>query len=244
MCAPILFAMCLCTSTGRAAQGSALLLLTLVALVHPVMATVRLPQWFGDGMVLQTSEENGPTAFLAGITQPAGEQVRIHGDAGEYSVTSEAGSGHWKVHLVASTLWKSTTNMTIIVVGATGAPVTATGVQAGDVFFCAGQSNMLFSLHQALNYSAEAATLTNFPNFRFFMTNRALNASPQWNLTDDNANCDAAAPPNPPHPPPPGSCSASGFLNNTAFGHGHGPSIGHTSAKDAADCCSQVERGG
>ena len=32
---------------------------------------------------------------------------------------------------------------------------------------------MLFSLHQAINYTAEAATLATFPNFRFFMTNRA-----------------------------------------------------------------------
>jgi hypothetical protein len=216
--------------------------LVLLVLPHPAMATVRLPQWFGDGMVLQTSEENGPAAYLAGITEPAGEKVNIHGDAGEYSVTSEADSGHWKVTLDASTLWKNTKNMTITVAGATGPRVVATGVQAGDVYWCAGQSNMLFSLHQALNYTAEAATLASYPNFRFFMTNRALNASAQWDLTTDNANCDAAAPapaPLPPSPTPPGSCSASGFLNDTAFGKGHGPSIGKAPAKDAADCCAQ-----
>lgn len=214
------------------------LLLFIFLLAPPVLSTVRLPQWFSDNMVLQTSEENGPTAFLAGMTDPVGEHVRIYGDAGEYSINSDPISGHWKVELVASTFWNNTDNMTISIAGATGAPVTVTGVKAGDVFFCAGQSNMLFSLHQALNYSAEATTLSNFPNFRFFMTNRALNASPQFNLTDDNSNCDAAAPPNPPHPPLPGTCSAGKFLNNTAFGHGHGPSIGHTSAKDATDCCS------
>ena len=97
------------------------LLLTVFLSARPVLSMVRLPQWFSDGMVLQTSEENGPTAFLAGITEPPGEHVRIHGDAGEYSVTSEPGSGHWKVHLVASTLWNNTDNMTIIVAGATGA---------------------------------------------------------------------------------------------------------------------------
>jgi hypothetical protein len=211
-------------------------------LLQLTMATVRLPQWFGDGMVLQTSEERGPMAYLAGITEPAGEMVSIHGDAGEYLVTSEVDSGHWKVTLDASDLWKNTKNMTITVAGATGPQVTATEVQAGDVYFCSGQSNMLFTLHQALNYTAEAATLANYPNFRFFMTNRALNASAQWDLTTDDANCDAAAPvpaPTPPTPPPPpGSCSASGFLNDTAFGRGHGPSIGNTPGKDAADCCA------
>jgi hypothetical protein len=57
--------------------------LLLVVTPEQVTATVRLPQWFGDGMVLQTSEENGPTAFLAGITEPAGEKVTIGGDVGE-----------------------------------------------------------------------------------------------------------------------------------------------------------------
>ena len=209
----------------------------------PTTATVRLPRWFGDGMVLQTSDENGPAAFLAGITEPAGEKVQIHGDAGVYTVTSEPRSGHWKVKLDASTTWTNTANMTIWVAGATGPAVVATGA-AGDVYFCAGQSNMLFSLHQALNYTAEAATLAAFPNFRFFMTNRALNATAQWDVTDDDANCDAAAPAAPPHPPPPpppppGSCAASGFARDTAFGHGHGPSIGNAPATDAADCCAQ-----
>ena len=214
-------------------------------LVHLGTSTVHLPQWFGDGMILQTSEEGGPAAFLAGLAKPPGETVIVTGDAGEYSVTSEAGSGHWKVTLDASSLWKNPENMTITVAGATGPQVAATGVQAGDVYFCSGQSNMLFSLHQALNYTAEAATLASYPNFRFFMTNRALNSSAQWDLTTDDANCDAAAPapvPSPSSPtpaPPPGSCSASAFLNNTAFGNGHGPSIGNAPAKDAADCCSQ-----
>jgi hypothetical protein len=218
--------------------------LTLVALAPvPSSATVLLPKWFSNGMVLQTSEENGPPAFLAGITEPAGELVNIQGDAGEYSVTSESESGHWKVKLDASNQWKNPDNMTITVKGATGAAVVASGVQAGDVFFCSGQSNMLFSLHQALNYTAEASTLASYPNFRFFMTNRALNSSAQWDLTTDDANCDAATPPTPPGPPPPpappGTCAVNGFLKDTAFGKGTGPVIGTALATDAADCCTQ-----
>lgn len=102
---------------------------------------------------------------------------------------------------------------------------------------------MLFSLHQAINYTAEVATLASYPNFRFFMTNRALNDTAQFDLAHDDANCDAATPPAPPPPPPgpplAGTCSASAFLNDTFYGHGHGPSIGRAAGKDAADCCAQ-----
>jgi hypothetical protein len=193
--------------------------------------------------VLQTSEEDGPPAFLAGRTTPPGEKVSITGDVGEYTVTSDA-SGHWKVELDHSSSWRTaaTGGMKITVQGATGPPVVATGVQAGDVFFCAGQSNMLFSLHQSLNYTAEAATLPKYPNFRFFMTNRALNDTAQFDLTHDDKNCDAATPPSPPlppGPPPANTCKVSTFLNDTFYGHGHGPSIGHAPGKDAGDCCEQ-----
>ena len=206
-------------------------------------STVRLPRWFSDGMVLQTSSNEGPPAFLAGNTVPPGESVHISGDAGTYTVTSESSTGRWKIALRNSSGWtRAKTGMTIVVQGATGPAAVATGVLAGDVFFCAGQSNMLFSLHQAINYTAEAATLSSYPNFRFFMANRALNATPQFDLTTDDKNCDAAVPPPPPPPPPPTAaplCAAAGFLVNTAFGRGDGPSVGHAPAKDAADCCAQ-----
>ena len=61
--------------------------------VHHAAATVQLPRWFSDGMVLQSSDEDGPPAFLAGRTVPPGETVSITGDAGEYTTTSEPASG-------------------------------------------------------------------------------------------------------------------------------------------------------
>ena len=245
-------------------------LLQLLLLAAPTCADVFLPKWFGDvrspaclalslpqpgsrrrlcaaqDMVLQTTAQGGARAFLAGVTRPPGEEVTISGDAGTYRVTSEVGSGHWKVTLDAVSEWRNTdSGMTIRVRAATGPAVVAARVLPGDVFFCAGQSNMLFSLHQSINYTAEAATLASFPNFRFFMTNRALNSTPQTDLTTDDGNCDAAVPPAPPRPPPPPSaatCSAKTFLNNTFFGRGHGPSIGHGPGTDAADCCTKCSK--
>ena len=38
----------------------------------------------------------------------------------------------------------------------------------GDVFFCSGQSNMVFPMSLTLNAKEEIATVVNYPNFRLF----------------------------------------------------------------------------
>lgn len=113
---------------------SAPLLLGLLLLSGAAHATVELPKWFSDGMVLQTTEADGPPAFLSGRTVPPAEKVTISGDVGDYAVVSAAGTGLWKVALKDSATWKKGSGgMKITVQGATGPAVTATGVQAGDV---------------------------------------------------------------------------------------------------------------
>ena len=242
------------------------MLRTLPLILLPLsQGTVQLPGWFGDNMVLQ---DGAVPAFLAGRTDPAGELVAVSGDAGEYSLRSDAASGHWKLRLGPSAQWRNPSNMSIRVAGATGPAASARGVQAGDVIFCSGQvshrldlrarvgippvlvspappllqSNMLFSLGQSLNYTAEAATLAEHPNFRFFMTARATNATPQFDFTPQPLSaCDANAP----APAPaaadaaaaPPVCDASGFYNDTDFHDGQG--LGSAPGSGAADCCAQ-----
>ena len=46
-------------------------------------ATVALPRWFSDNMVLQADTQ----AFLSGMTSPPGEWVSVSGDVGELSAT-------------------------------------------------------------------------------------------------------------------------------------------------------------
>ena len=93
---------------------------------------------------------------------------------------------------------------------------------------------MLFSLRQALNYTAEAATLARFPNLRFFMTARATNDTEQWDLTPQPMSaCDAAAPAVLSRAE---QCAAGGFLNDTDFHNGQG--LGHAAASSPAACCS------
>lgn len=166
--------------------------------------------------------------------------MTISGDVGSYTVNSEAASGYWKIALAHSSTWRTGgSGMRVTVQGATGPAVIAAGVQAGDVFFCAGQSNMFFTLHQSLNYTAEAATLANYPNFRFFMTNRALHNTPQFDLTTDDANCDAAVPPTPPAPPAPPApvgCFPNAWIKDVAWKTG--PGLGGVPAASAADCCA------
>ena len=117
--------------------------------------------------------------------------MTISGDVGSYTVNSEAASGYWKVTLAHSSTWRTGgSGMRVTVQGATGPAVIAAGVQAGDVFFCAGQSNMFFTLHQSLNYTAEAATLASYPNFRFFMTKLSYSPTPLWDL-GPNGTCNS-----------------------------------------------------
>ncbi len=69
----------------------------------------------------------------------------------------------------------------------------ANNVKYGDVFFCSGQSNMVFPLKLAFNASAEIKTLADFPDFRFFMTARANSTQPLEDFSPTPAACDASA---------------------------------------------------
>ena len=59
---------------------------------------------------------------------------------------------------------------TITVTGEDGPAVVAHNVSNGDVFFCSGQSNMVFPMSLTINATDEIATLASYPQFRFFFT--------------------------------------------------------------------------
>ena len=59
---------------------------------------------------------------------------------------------------------------TITVTGEDGPAVVAHNVSSGDVFFCSGQSNMVFPMSLTINATDEIATLASYPQFRFFFT--------------------------------------------------------------------------
>lgn len=139
----------LCFSSGLAA-----------ALAQNAGAQAPLPfvsPIFGNGMVLQRDKPN----TIWGWSQP-GDTVRV--EIGEHSAAGTAGSdGRWQAR---------------IEVPPPGGPYTVkiTGKQTvelhdvlvGDVWICAGQSNMQFGLGQARN-AAEEIKNANYPRIRYYV---------------------------------------------------------------------------
>jgi sialate O-acetylesterase len=162
--------------------------MTVYALLPSILLnSVKLPAWFGDGMVLQTNHEYGARSFLSGTASPH-ERVTITGGAGNYQTEASA-SGEWKVTLNPQSVGPKGT---VRVTGETGGAVTASDVVAGDVFFCSGQSNMVFPLKFAFNSTSEADSLRSFPGFRFWVTGRDYQDEPQSDFLPTPKACDAA----------------------------------------------------
>ena len=95
-------------------------------------------------------------------------------------VTTASQQGDWTVEMAIE---ESESNYTISVGGSeTENNIVARYVRAGDVFFCSGQSNMVFPMKLTLNASQEIETLQFYPNFRFFMTNIGASNETQFLL--------------------------------------------------------------
>jgi hypothetical protein len=157
----------------------------MMLLFHTLMlspSSITMPHWFGDNMVLQTNAEYGARAFLVGKAAPS-EKVLVKFGEQSIPVIADATTGMFEVQVRPG----GNTNLTITVSGESGPPVVAKHVSGGDVFFCSGQSNMVFPLKLAFNATAEASTLIDFPQFRFFMTQRDYAATPQFDLRPPGA---------------------------------------------------------
>lgn len=143
-------------------------------------AAVQVPGWFGDGMVLQAGDERGQRAALSGRAG-AHERVSISGGAGTYSTVADA-AGVWLVELAPQA---ANVIVNITLQGEDGPAITAHDVIFGDVYFCGGQSNMVFPLKLTMNATAEIETIEDpmFENFRFFTTPSVYAAEPQWNFS-------------------------------------------------------------
>ena len=132
------------------------------------LADIALPKLFSDHMVLQRNS----TVPVWGTASP-NEKLKVKFGDAEYSVTANV-SGKWS---------------TLIKTGAAGGPfelnissedsdlkVGFTNVMVGDVWICAGESNMEWKVAQALNPETEIEKAKNFPNVRLFSI--ATSASP------------------------------------------------------------------
>ena len=123
-------------------------------------ADVRVPRMFGDNMILQQQIKNA----VWGWAEP-GETVTVTASWGASAKATPDSSGRWKLFLDSPS-------------HGTGHSLTITGnntihiknVAVGEVWLCAGQSNMGWSMGNS--FGAEAESDVDLPNFRIFKSQR------------------------------------------------------------------------
>ena len=123
-------------------------------------ADVRLPRLFADHMVLQQQTHNAIWGWAN-----AGETVTVTGSWGATASSSADDEGRWKVFLKTP---QAATGQSISVVGKNRIQIN--NVAVGEVWLCAGQSNMGWALGNT--FAAEQEANVNLPNFRIFKSQR------------------------------------------------------------------------
>jgi sialate O-acetylesterase len=137
-------------------------LTTLIACViaAPSRADVRLPRLFGDNMVLQQDTKNAIWGWAN-----ADEEVKVSASWGATASALADQNGRWKMFLNTPT---AGTGHSLIVVGQNTVKIRKVAV--GEVWLCAGQSNMGWSMGNS--FEAEKEAEVDLPGFRIFKSQR------------------------------------------------------------------------
>ncbi len=122
---------------------------------------VRVPHLFGDNMILQQKTKNA----VWGWAEP-GEVVTVNASWGAEASMKTGGDGRWKVFLETPAFG---TGHSLQVRGKN--VITIENVAIGEVWLCAGQSNLGWALKNCFGGEAEAAA-ANLPNYRIFKSQR------------------------------------------------------------------------
>jgi len=147
-----------------------LLPISLLLLALPLCAAVTLPAIFSDNMVLQ----QGITAPIWG-TAAAGEKITVKLHRQTQRTTAGADS-HWLVKLTPE---KAGGPFTLTVKGAN--ILTVTNVLVGEVWLCAGQSNMMKAVQEAANWEDEVAH-ADYPRIRMLTVDQLATSVPADDL--------------------------------------------------------------
>ena len=152
----------------------AALVLCLLCLLPPVgaCADVVLPALIGDGMVLQ----RGIPVRIWGAADP-GEQVGVDLD-GEHGVATASSGGSWRVSLPAM---QAGGPFELTITGSNR--IAVHDVMVGEVWLCAGQSNMRLPVELCSDSSQEIAGATH-PNMRPFTVNDPTASVPPPEVVD------------------------------------------------------------
>src|SRR5690606_24271939 len=139
-----------------------------------LLAQVKLPQIFGDHMVLQRDQ---PIAIW-GRSSP-GEQVTVQFNKQTRKARADK-NGKWKVTLnpvpaggpyVLTVRGKNT--------------ITFSDVLVGEVWICSGQSNMAWTVQRSMDAKQEIAE-ANYPRIRHIKIPTAIAATPQDDVSKTN----------------------------------------------------------
>ncbi len=133
--------------------------LTFIALLLvslPASAEVRLPRLFGDHMILQQQTSNAVWGFA-----DAGEKVTVKASWGQEASAVADKVGEWKVLLKTPVFG---IGHSLAVVGKN--TIQIRDVAIGEVWLCAGQSNMGWAVHESAEAEMEADV--HLPDFRIF----------------------------------------------------------------------------
>ncbi len=150
------------------------------------LGDVTFPAIFGDHMVLQLGQD---LAFWGWAD--ASEEVTVtlseidpgNGQKSETAATTTSMEGIWRLKFPART--KATT---VDVTFAGKNSVTLTDVLIGDVWVCAGQSNMEWPVNASLNHQEEIED-AKFPEIRIFKIERSTAQTPQSQLEGHWVEC-------------------------------------------------------
>ena len=137
------------------------MVLSVMAVCLTASADVRLPQIFGGNMILQQETSNA----IWGFAEP-GEKVTVNASWGSKVSAVADKSGRWKVLLKTP---GHGTGYHLTVQGKN--TLTVRNVAIGEVWLCAGQSNMGWRLSAVFDGAKDAAS-ANYPNLRIFRSER------------------------------------------------------------------------
>jgi sialate O-acetylesterase len=163
-------------ATARAVGLLASLLLTAIA--SPAQADVSLNNMFGDHMVLQQGIKNK----VWGKADP-GEAITVTLGGQSHSTTAGA-DGMW--HVFLDPVQEYGGPHTLTVKGKN--TITFNDVLIGEVWVCAGQSNMQWSVNNTNDADLEKAA-AKFPNIRLISVPQVGTQEPQWNFNGKWATC-------------------------------------------------------
>lgn len=128
---------------------------------------------FADGMVLQREREN-----IVWGSAPTGAAVTVQIDGQRHRTTADH-AGAWRACIEPLPVGGPYS----LTIGCAGQTHVAQNVLCGDVWVCAGQSNMEWPLHYALEADAVIAA-ANHPELRFFQVTQQACSTPLDAVSD------------------------------------------------------------